>query len=167
MLGDLINKLSINKITKKTFGAIVIIFLHFLNRTDEINMIIQGLLLTLVFVVGKMLFNYPHQIDLEHYLLKNSLGLISFITLLRKTSFISLPDSIIRSINSFISNTNTLAENFMDGVPVIDQNLNTTRNIDFGENVFGDNINQNLDPNPNPLEKVILKSVFEKIITTL
>jgi len=108
-----------------------------------------------------MLCFIPHSINLENSILRNSIGLLTIITLLNKTSIITLPDIIINSINTFITNTNTTAEKFLDGN--ITQNTcdNTCNNI---PNVLLNNTNTN---SQNSLEKIIIKSILNKFILEL
>lgn len=155
---NILNKISINKLSKKTLFCIGIISLEFTNNIKSINMIIQLLLLTIVFIIVQMLLNSPHQLDLENYILKNCIGMLSIITLLRKTSFIAMPDSIIKSINSFITNTNSLAENLMDGVnPNKNQNIETNLILD-----------QNQNQNQNQiLTNTIIKNILTSFVSTL
>lgn len=181
IITDFIKKISTDKITKKTQVAIGIVLLNFFERTDEINLIIHATLLTLVYVVINMLYNYPHQIDLEHPKLKNCVGLLSFINLLKKTSFVSSIDGIIRSVNSFIIGTNSFAENFMDGGDPrnINMDINMDVNVDMGTN---ENFNPDargiiMNTNPtnitnitnttNTMENTIIKSILQNFLNKL
>jgi hypothetical protein len=90
--------------------------------------------------------------------------MITIITLLRKTSFITLPDIIINAINTFINNTNIIAEKYLDG------NNNCVNNncVNTNPNCIIENNELNKDNTINTfdsVEKIIIKSVFEKFIS--
>lgn len=180
---------SIDKITKKTFAAMSIIIFKFFNQVNEINMIIQATLLTLVFVVMNMLYN-TRSIDLNDNIIKNCIGMLSFITLVDKTGYILSPDIIIDSINNFISNTNIIAEAFMDGNNREDlniksntnadtngtTNINTNPNNSINRNLSGIELNKNnmisiqTQTNEKPknlLSKSIIKTLLQKVISKL
>lgn len=162
LFSDFLNKITISKLTKKTWVSLIVIFLHFFNRIDEINIIIQILLYTIVFICIKSFYiSQQLVIDLENSTLKNCIGMLTIITLLRKTSFIGLPDSIIKSINSFISNTNVVAENLMDGSNV---NPNVNTNIDVIKEINLLSTNDLVKQQSNSIEKIIFKSILEKFI---
>ena len=121
-------------------------------------MIILTTLLTLVFIVIKMLYNIPHQINLEDYILKNCIGMISFITILRKIPILfTSPDGIIKSINTFINNTNNIAETFMDG----------KRDQDINQNIDINGTTNEIKLNNDIIESKIIKSFLEKIINRI
>lgn len=174
LVSDFVSMLNTNKLkNKKTLTSIVIIILCFFDKVNEINMIIQATLLTLVFVVIKMLYTVPHQIDLEDYILKNCIGMLSFITILKKIpSLIKLPDGIIKSINNFINNTDTIAGTLMDGNPPASVD---TQNIDINGTTKGIELNKEItftqdqtqSQTTNIVEKTIIKSILEKVINGL
>jgi hypothetical protein len=170
IISEFLSKISLNKLTKKTISCVVVIFLFFFNKINEVNLIIRLLLLSIVFVVIKMLCIKPYKINLENDILKNSIGMITIITLLRKTSFITLPDIIINAINTFINNTNTIAEKYLDG------NNNCVNNNCVNNNCVNTNPNCIIENNElnkdiiinntfDSVEKIIIKSVFEKFIS--
>lgn len=137
-------------------------------------MIIHATLLTLVFVVIKMLYTYPNHIDLEHYVLKNCIGMITYITILRKIpSLILLPNGIIKSINNFINGTDTIAGTLMDGNPPTppvsnicpcDNQTTMCANIKSSNDIM---LVDNQSQPTNIVEKTIIKSILEKIINGL
>ena len=166
IISEFLSKISLNKLTKKTIACVVVIFLFFFKKMNEINLIIKLLLLSIVFVVIKMLCIKPYKINLENNILKNCIGMITIITLLRKTSFITLPDIIINAINTFINNTNTIAEKYLDGN---NNCVNTNPNPNPNSNCIIENNELNKDNTINntfdSVEKIIIKSVFEKFIS--